>query len=427
MPREGSVRDTGGHAPMKKEDTVRLDTHALGRLIETQNVKQWWLARMIGVDRKTVSRWVSGKVKRLDRQNATLLAKHLECRLEDLTAPDETDVYATREEQRAAARLVDEKDLLGILSPSDNWQLAETLIKATLEPNLPLRELGQLYNLLSIATWRQGHYDEGARHARRALEIGEQLGEKAIVFKSHFNMATIHSMQSRHRLSLELYARCLEQPGYFDSPRDHASTHFNIGMVYRDFARFPESLAAIDEAIRRFGELDLDFNLAIAWVGRGTVETELGRLDTARSSLERARHHADRGKVNRYQVATDLYLGEVLCLEGRIDEARPLILQGFEGLTRFPVHDLQCHEIVTRFHRRAGDLDAADRVYATGLAATAGFPTHHALLLQEGSRLAHARHDPVLAGARAGEANALFRGMDLEARVREAPLHEYGK
>lgn len=411
---------------MRKEDTLRLDPHALGRLIESQGVKQWWLARMIGVDRKTVGRWLSGKVKRIDRDNATQLAKYLECRIEDFSSRDEADVYATREEQRTAARLVEEKDLLGLLSSSDNWQLAGSLIKATLEPNLPLRELGQLYNLLSITTWRQGHYEEGARHAQRAREIGEQLEEKSLIFKACFNLATIDSLQSRHRSSLELYTRCIESPQYFESRRDHGSTHFNIGMVYRDFARFPESLAAIDEAIRIFEPEALDFNLAIAWVGRGTVETELGLLDRARQSLERARHHADQGKVPRYQVATDLYLGEVLCLEGRLTEARPLILQGFEGLTRFPVHDLACHEIMTRFHRRAGDLAAAVAAYENGLEATRDFPTHRALLLQEGSRLAASAGDPTEQTRRAQEANDLLDGMELGRRAIAPPIPEYG-
>ena len=132
---------------MRKEDTVRLNCHAVARRIESLDVKQWWLARMIGVDRKTVSRWLTGKVKRVARENAGRLADHLGCDVEEITVTDEADVLATKEEQRMAARLLQEQDLLALLAPTDSFELAERLIKATLMPDLPLRDLGRLDRL----------------------------------------------------------------------------------------------------------------------------------------------------------------------------------------------------------------------------------------------------------------------------------------
>lgn len=136
---------------MRKEDTVPLNSHFVLRRIEVLGLKQWWLARELGVSEKTVNRWLTGRVKRVARYNAESLARQLGCRVEDVILPDETDVYATREEQRVAAGLLQERDLLGLLSPSDNWALAESLIKATMQPDLPLGHLGRLYNLLKRA------------------------------------------------------------------------------------------------------------------------------------------------------------------------------------------------------------------------------------------------------------------------------------
>ena len=42
---------------MKKEDAVRLNTHYLVRRIEVLGLKQWWVAKEVGVDRKTVYAW----------------------------------------------------------------------------------------------------------------------------------------------------------------------------------------------------------------------------------------------------------------------------------------------------------------------------------------------------------------------------------
>ena len=47
---------------MRREDTVLLDAHVLVRRIEALGLKQTWLADTIGVARRTVSRWVTGKV-----------------------------------------------------------------------------------------------------------------------------------------------------------------------------------------------------------------------------------------------------------------------------------------------------------------------------------------------------------------------------
>ena len=64
---------------MHRQDTIALDTHALTERVRALGLKQWWLARTIGVDRKTVSRWLTGKTKRLDRDNACRLAQVLGC------------------------------------------------------------------------------------------------------------------------------------------------------------------------------------------------------------------------------------------------------------------------------------------------------------------------------------------------------------
>ena len=229
---------------MKREDTVRVDAHFLTRRIEVLELKQGWVARQVGVDRKTVSRWVTGKVKRMSRESAEALAAVLDCDLDELTVSDEADVLATKEEQRVAAKLIQDNDLLQLLSPSDNWKLAEGVIRATLQPDLPRAQLGQLYNLLSIAAWRQGNYDEGRQRAERALELGEALGDQAIAHKARANLATIASLKGSQAEALEGYERCLAAPEYFANKRDHAAALSNVGAVYRSYRRTRESVTS---------------------------------------------------------------------------------------------------------------------------------------------------------------------------------------
>jgi transcriptional regulator with XRE-family HTH domain len=151
---------------MRPQDTVRLDTHALVARFEASGLKQWALAERLGVHRKTVSRWLTGRIQRVERVNAEALAQILACPLDALLVGDGA-VYATAAEQARAASLVRERELVELLSPTADWELAERLVKATLRPELALDDLGRLYNLLSITAWRQQRYDEARGHAEQ--------------------------------------------------------------------------------------------------------------------------------------------------------------------------------------------------------------------------------------------------------------------
>ena len=410
---------------MRKESTVRLDTHFLLQRIEARGLKQQWIAERIGVDKKTVGRWCTGKVKRLSRENAEALAALLACELAELTVSDEADVLATKEEQRVAARLLQEQDLLQLLSPSDNWALAESLIKASLQPDLPRRDLGRLYNLLSIAAWRQGHYAEGARHAARAREIGQALGDRGVMWGATYNQAVIDSLLGDVGAALAGYERCLLRPECFDSPREHGKVLSNVGDAYRSLCCWEESVAAQEAALRLFEGLGLDLNLAIGWVSLGLVECERGRLAEAARAYAQGERHARAAGYARGVDCAPIYQADPQSLAGETGPARARVLAALPALARHEVYDLGC-QIAARVLRRAGDLRGAGAQLAEGLRRAASFPELSAMLRLEEARLALARGDP--AGERAAReaAHEAFRRAGLAVRVNPEPVREHG-
>jgi tetratricopeptide (TPR) repeat protein len=411
---------------MRRGDTIQLDTHYLVERIEVLGLKQWWIARELGVDRKTVSRWVTGKVKRLSRDSAARLAELLGCPESRLTVRDEADVLATREEQRAAAALIEEQDLLQLLSPTDNWELAEGLIKATLQPDLPLGQLGRLYNLLSIAAWRQGKYELGRRHAERAEELGERAGERAVVVGSWSNQATIDSLKGDQRRALELYEACTAAGEQFDTPRDLAKVWSNLGDVYRSFLRLEDSLRAQRESVRLFEELGLDFNLAISWFSMGHARTEAGRFPEAQEDYRRGGEHAARASYTRGVDCAAIYVTDPTSLGGQVEQAREQLEVALPALARHSIYDLACHEIAARVRRRAGDLGGAREQLAEGLRRAEGFPELRGHLLVEEARCEHAAADPQAASRAAEAARAAFSEAGVEARAPGRPLTEHG-
>src|SRR5262245_12569073 len=123
---------------MKRDDTALLNLAALDNALRAQGVKQWWLADQVGVSRKTVTRWMTGKVKSVQTATLAKVADVLSVPLAALTLTDHADAFASRQEQAEAARLIEQERLLEILGPQGKWSFVEILIKATLSAQLPL-------------------------------------------------------------------------------------------------------------------------------------------------------------------------------------------------------------------------------------------------------------------------------------------------
>ncbi|HBP22173.1 MAG TPA: hypothetical protein DEA08_30880 [Planctomycetes bacterium] len=411
---------------MRKEDTLALDTHFLVRRLEVRGLKQGWVADKLGVARKTVSRWVTGKVKRIGRESADALAELLECPLERLTVSDEADVLATKEEQRRAASLIQQRDLLELLSPSDDWALAESCIKASLQPDLPLRELGRLYNLLSTAAWRQGNYDEGERHAARAAEIGEQIGDRRVSVGAIYNRAVIDSIRGDLGGVLAAYEACLAEPEAFETRREHAKVLSNVGDAYRSFLRFEESIAAQAAAIALFEQLGLELNLAIAQVSLGVVCAEAGRLEQAAQAYAQGAEHAQRAGYRRGVDCAPIYRADPLSLAGEREAARDLVVAALPGLARHAVYDLGCHQIAARVLRRAGDLEGARAQLDEGLRRAADFPPLLGEMHAEEARWARASADEGAEQRAREAANAAFSAAGREVRCSTGAAEEHG-
>lgn len=410
---------------MKREDTLPLNAQRLAARVEELGLKQWWLAEQLGVDRKTVGRWLSGKVRRIARDNLARLAAELGCSEGDLLLED-GEALATREERRAAAEALRERDLLQLLAPTDDWPLAESLIKATLGPHLPLRSLGQLRNLLSVACWRQGHYEEALVHAGHAREIGERIGERGIVLKATLNQATIHSFVGPIPLAVEEYAACLREPEAFDSQRDHGAALSNVGWLHREERRFDEACEAQLASIRIFSALGLDYNLAISWISLTLHHTELGAFESASEALRTARRHADAARYERGRLACRFYEADIRGLQGEHARAVELVRAALPEVARFQAFDLTCREIAVRQLRLAGELEAAEEELASALRLSRTLPLIQASTLVEGSRLARARGRERLERERRERANAIYRETGLDVRTSARPWGEHG-
>lgn len=162
---------------MRPEDTATLNQHALAARLREQGLKQYWVADRVGVTKLTVNRWLTGRVRRISRDNLALLAKVLDCEPDALVYQDALDVHATQQEQSEAARLLVSRQSVELFMASGKHEIYEKLAKAVIHPNLPLRDLMQIYSTLTTAAYEQGKLEDTRNYARLYLDYALRCGD----------------------------------------------------------------------------------------------------------------------------------------------------------------------------------------------------------------------------------------------------------
>lgn len=410
---------------MPRPQLVSIDPAKLAAELARSGQKQWLLAQQIGVHPRTLSRWLLGRVKRLDRDSLSRLAKVLGCTEQRLQA----NVGASApgpSARAAAARAVSESDILALLSPSGNWPLAEKLVLGLLEPELEPAQRGRLLNMLSIAYWRQGRFKPARMQAEEALAIGLDAGEPAIAVKARFNLATLDSFQGRFAEARLGFEKCVEKPEDFASERDFGSALANLSMAYRDLGSFEEALATQSRAAAIFRRIRARFNLAISFAQYYTILAEMGRYTEALRFTLKGRKIGlsieDVFKPRQMAICQ----AQALALLGKAEPARQLLQQELPWLPTGGRADPELHLAAARVLRLGGDLLGAGRLLEAGRADAGRLPLVRGLWLLEQARLALARGDEAEERQWRAKANRLFRRYGLDERMAKTTVTEYG-
>ncbi len=162
-------------APSLSKKMLPLRHEFLQARVLELNLKQWWLAEQVGVDRKTVTRWLNGQVQQIQPENARALAQVLGCLVTDLcNAGAELELATSEDQKNAAQHLQTNSSLVDKLGPMGEWPLIESLLKATLVPELPLATLGDLYAQLTVASWRQNKMSQAEAYNEQTLSIADR-------------------------------------------------------------------------------------------------------------------------------------------------------------------------------------------------------------------------------------------------------------
>ncbi|HYX32925.1 MAG TPA: tetratricopeptide repeat protein [Oligoflexus sp.] len=226
-----------------------INSRRLESEIETKELRIWWIAEKIKVDRKTISRWLAGTVKAAARENIQALADLLECAFDDLCLQEEPAPVAVPEPKAMAAELIRQKGLKDLLEPTHNHALLEALVSASIDPNLPPDTLAVLLLDLAHAKVRQHRYKESEENAQQALKLLMNSSDLALRSRARMALANVLSLQSKPRealdsmeVSVELARACDDELLLAKGLSNHAHTLFMM-------AHFQDARLLVDEAL----------------------------------------------------------------------------------------------------------------------------------------------------------------------------------
>jgi CHAT domain-containing protein len=183
-----------------------------------------------------------------------------------------------------------------------------------------------ILNNLGIVYYYQAKYSEALRTYESALQSVEKSGTEAwtIAWRqlTLLNLATLYQRLGNAQRAIGIYSDILENPRDL-TPRDVAHIHANMGVLYRRLRDPEKALQSYHQADAFYArEKDVDGELGVLKNTGIVLALDLGRLQDALKTFDRARALAEQTRNQREAMQALLYRGETLYRMGNLAEAQ---------------------------------------------------------------------------------------------------------
>lgn len=393
-----------------------LDSTWLRNRLARLGLKQWWLAEQVGVDRRTVMRWVNGQVRTVQPANARALAAVLGCRIEEMLLREPAAALASPADQRAAGRAIAGARLLERLGPAHEWDVAEQLLKAVAVPDLPLDVLGDLYHQLCVACWRQDKLDEAARHNAAALDLAQRANDHALRARALGSRANLRFWRGETAAALADWRDALAL-GEWLEPRERGSLHSNLGAALYETGHLDEGGRELEAALEHFADGGTPMQLSIAHGHLALLALERDDAAAAAREAPRSEALARRAGYRRGLALAPLLRAGAAALRGDEATAREAIGEGLAAFAALGIREALNQRLAARALARLGRSDEALHALAVGWPWSERFPLERAdaLLLR-----AQLQASPEARRADAGAAAAIFERCGAAPKAAQA-------
>jgi tetratricopeptide (TPR) repeat protein len=400
-----------------RRETIELNTHLLAERIAALDMKQWVIATRLGVARRSLSRWLSGEVKKISRGNLDKLAALLGCPPEDISVDDSSPPFATRADQSQAARNIVKEPAESIFNTTENYELYESLIKATLHPDLTHRQLAVLYSRLQVTSAKQRKFEEAERYGNLSIDYARKAGDKGHEAAGFMNTALVEAERGQLEQARLALLEAHRIAGELGSHKHQINIAGNLCDIYRlqgELDKAAEQREIFVETLSKSRDMPVR---AGSLMSAGQLSLELGEIEKAQHYFDECSRVPANPPLIRLSAEARLWYSYALCLRGEREAALQLASEQRETLERFSYFEFSWQLGLARILRLCGRLAEAEAAVQQGLGAPFTRTYELPFLLEEQALIAEARGDLAAAGQLRRKAIKGFKacGMPLRA------------
>jgi tetratricopeptide (TPR) repeat protein len=367
-------------------DWAALNATALRNLMAQRGLRQWWLAEQLGVDRRTVLRWVNGQVRQVQPAQLQALAQALGCAADALRLHEPGAQLATADDQRAAGQALVRSKLLDRLGAIGEWDVVEQLVKASAVPDLPLPVLGRLYHQLCVACWRQDKLALAASHNQAALDIAQRCDDRALRADALGSRANLQFWAGDWPAAQASWQEALALAAWI-GPRERGALHSNLGAALLETGDAAAGRAQLQEALACFDTDGTAMNHSIAHAHLALAALALGDVDGAARHAAQSARQAQAGDYRRGQAFAPLLQAVVAARQGQRDAALDALQRSQAAFAALGIDEALNHRLAAEVWRWLGDAAAARAACQQALQRAAGFPFEQAAAQAEWQRI----------------------------------------
>jgi len=356
---------------------LQLNPTWLRNRVAELGLRQWWLAEQLGVDRRTVLRWVNGQVRQIAPERAQALAAVLGCPVTEMLLLDDSRELASPADQRAAGLALAGSALLDRLGPVGEWNVVEQLVRANAVPDLPLHVLGRLYHQLCVACWRQDKLAEATRHNQASLDLAQRCGDHSLHADALGSLANLQRWRGDTNAALATWHEALALRAWL-TPRQRGALHNNLGATLYESGDLAAGRAELVQALACFDTDGTPMNRSITHGHLALLALQEGQVDEAAHHATLSQTQAALADYRRGLALAALLQALVAAHRKQADAASAALARGLAAFAALGIQESINHRLAAQVWRLLGDAAAAHAACLLALQLAAGFPCERA-------------------------------------------------
>ncbi|MFM6930030.1 MAG: helix-turn-helix domain-containing protein [Bdellovibrio sp.] len=162
------------------ETFSQINAEALRFQLKNQKMSQTELATRLGVNIKTVQRWVNGHVSKVRLETVEQVSQMLQCSQSDISCP--IKIVNVGAKNKILEELFSQ-EIIQALNSNKQWSSYLKLLKEFEEAALPTDQEAQLYFHLGYVQYQLGFYRSAKRYFSRAASKAEALQSPHMIIR----------------------------------------------------------------------------------------------------------------------------------------------------------------------------------------------------------------------------------------------------